>query len=134
MPIPIPREHFAVPLREKRKAGPNDVGALVQLGYAMPNGYTGPVEWVDGDYDERTGQVLNVRPATSLDIEGAAPLHGPDRDVGSLRRLLGGGLLVGIAIMRHDGMAPHCLPVTILSKPNARVRSFRCQRSRMISV
>jgi len=79
MPIPIPREHFAVPLREKRKAGPNDVGALVQLGYAMPNGYTGPVEWVDGDYDERTGQVLNVRPATSLDIEGAAPLHGPDR-------------------------------------------------------
>ena len=32
----------------------------VQLGYAIPNGYTGPVGWLDGDYDERTGQVLNV--------------------------------------------------------------------------
>ena len=37
MPIPIPREHFAVPLREKRKAGPEDVAALVQLGYAIPS-------------------------------------------------------------------------------------------------
>ena len=72
MRIPIPPEHFAVPLREKRKAGPDDVAALVQLGYGIPNGYTGPVEWVDSDYDERTDQVLNVRSATCLDIEGAA--------------------------------------------------------------
>ena len=60
MRIPIPPEHFAGAIAPKTERPPDDVAALVQLGYAIPNGYTGPVGWLDGDYDERTGQVLNV--------------------------------------------------------------------------
>jgi hypothetical protein len=76
LPTPIPPEHFAVPLRETRNAGPEDVAALVQLGYEIPNGYASPIDWVDSDPDERTGSVWNVRPATCLDIEGCAIYEG----------------------------------------------------------
>jgi hypothetical protein len=76
LPKSIPPEHFAVQLREQRAIGPDDRAALSQLGYTIPSWYAG-IEWVDTDYDGRTGPpLLMVRRATCLDVEGCAIFEG----------------------------------------------------------
>jgi hypothetical protein len=67
-PEPIPSEHFAVPLRDKR-VGPDELAALIQLGYVTPGTTVPSMGWID---DERGGAVVGVRPATCLDAEASA--------------------------------------------------------------
>jgi len=69
LPKPIPPEHFMVPLREKTMMTAELRADLIELEYDIPDGYTGPCEWVDPDYPGY-GPMFGVRPATCLDIEG----------------------------------------------------------------
>jgi hypothetical protein len=75
LPKPIPAEHFTVPLRSITVVGDDDP-PLIAVGDAIQGGtnlYAGAINWVDPDYDERTGEVLSpVYPATCLDIDGGA--------------------------------------------------------------